>query len=1124
MRKLVPALLGALVVTGFVYAIVSSMGGEYRLASMAPAHTTVWVEAQDFEQQVAAFKETEAFADFERSKTGEAFHEQWSKVQKMIEEGQVKALQDLGLEANEQTVHRFFGQNVGLGLIAPAEVAQGNPSAFAMTKVDVLGLAKDVLSSDKADWRKLWEKLSEVLGGEEAQKEEYQGFEILTRTDMGGELHMSMIEDVFVVSHDKDTVKEVIKVQVGETPSLADKSAFDDELSKLPASPAAYAWVDMDFVRDKERVTQTVHDLSGQLPGAKELSRFKGEVLDVLIEDLKPVSGLAMAVYVPEGDVYRAHLEGSHSGDTLFQENEDRDVRTLVSEETVAYMEVKGIYDLMVGFKNSEALAAILETDAAKWVRAKLEDPEQMNDLAQGEVPVEIDKDPTFELRLAMAVLAVPAQEYLGNDVAVAVEAHEADELHEAVRAIGFVRARPALRIYADVMMGAAQAYADEVDELEVSEYGGRKVYSLSEGPIGAHFSRLGAHFAVSSNKDMLQKAIDRAKAEDAGGLAQSEDFADTITRLPDGYHAFGFFNMARYSDLMKALMSGTVGPEQAERVTAGIAEQNDITTIAMAAYVDESFTSYTVRAYSSFTGEGRSHELYHNADDQPPAWKALPKGAMASAAWQTSPQGIYEQLLASIKLSMPEEQVDAVLERAKELLGGKDLESGLIAHLGQAMGFAVVSQDKLPPEGEVPEGEVPEGEVPEGEVPEEALAMMPAIPAAVAAVELKDAAAFEETFVTLVENGLLEAAKASKGGDYEWPVQMTLNNIQFAQQQYLFNQQDEQRYADSLKALVEEGGGMLEPELAGGEKDGFVYAVHVSESAPGERWMATAQPAGWPESGGRCYMVNFEGLVHYSDAGPFEANDACEAPAGAMEIGSGPPAPPLKVEIDPDDPEVFRLERREVDGTQIYAIGFPEREAERMQMQLGRGFTPGFAFVDGWMFAATSESALMRAIAAKQGGDSLAGDERFEAARGDHPTEVAMFGHLDHRGVIDQVDANGELIASQAAPAPDSLKAPEEPQYPEDLDPEKFEEAMDDYNKAMESYWDERMKHREKVQAWRKEHAKENAAEMSRLLKSLDVLGHVVTWYVMDEDDLGMEQTMVWELELDAAAAAASE
>jgi len=134
------------------------------------------------------------------------------------------------------------------------------------------------------------------------------------------------------------------------------------------------------------------------------------------------------------------------------------------------------------------------------------------------------------------------------------------------------------------------------------------------------------------------------------------------------------------------------------------------------------------------------------------------------------------------------------------------------------------------------------------------------------------------------------------------------------------------------------------------------------------------------------------------------------------------------------------------------------------------------------------------------------------------------MFGHLDHRGVIDQVDANGELIASQAAPAPASVKAPEEPQYPEDLDPEKFEEAMDDYNKAMESYWDERMKHREKVQAWRKEHAKENAAEMSRLLKSLDVLGHVVTWYVMDEDDLGMEQTMVWELELDAAAAAASE
>jgi hypothetical protein len=504
-------------------------GDEYRLAQLAPADTTIFLEAQDLRGSLEAFRSSDAFGDYTDSKTGEKIAEGWGQLVKAVDASSWK---ETGLTFDEDVVLDLIGKNIAIGAIAPVE---GDPSVFAMTRLDLLNLAQK--AAVEGDWTKLWEKFQKAIGGDKVKLEPYKGYDIATRSSPGGDLHFAMLQDTIVFSPQHDTVKRTIDVHVGDEPSLASRKAFDNEIDELPVGKTAYGWVDMAFLRDSARVKQTVDKL-GELLGAKDAQKFKGDELAVLIDDLQELDGLALAAVVPDGDLYRASVAASRSADDTFKDNKRYDLRELVSSDTIFYFEARGLYGVLEGFLESDTLATLLDTEAAQWLKHKLENPEELEALAALGAP-KLDKNATFEARLALAALRIPLRELLGNDLAIAIEATDAKELTEAVRPLMFVHTRPALRIVADLFTGVVATHANESKELTVASYGGRTIYTFA-GPVPIHWTRVGGELALSSQKEQVQRVIDRAVGNDVGVVLQSEDFNKAVTRLPEGYRLFG--------------------------------------------------------------------------------------------------------------------------------------------------------------------------------------------------------------------------------------------------------------------------------------------------------------------------------------------------------------------------------------------------------------------------------------------------------------------------------------------------------------------------------------------------------------------------------------------------------
>lgn len=81
---------------------------------------------------------------------------------------------------------------------------------------------------------------------------------------------------------------------------------------------------------------------------------------------------------------------------------------------------------------------------------------------------------------------------------------------------------------------------------------------------------------------------------------------------------------------------------------------------------------------------------------------------------------------------------------------------------------------------------------------------------------------------------------------------------------------------------------GQLEPDLASGLHNLYVFEVGVAELASTERWMATATPISPEQSGARNFVVNHTGSIRYRAGRAFLLDlKTCEFPPGAIPVGA---------------------------------------------------------------------------------------------------------------------------------------------------------------------------------------------------------------------------------------------
>jgi hypothetical protein len=672
----------------------------------------------------------------------------------------------------------------------------------------------------------------------------------------------------------------------------------------------------------------------------------------------------------------------------------------------------------------------------------------------------------------------------------VAIEAKEAKEITDAVRPLVFVHTRPVARIVGDLFTGAVASHASENKELTTASYGGRTIYTFA-GPVPVHWTRVGGELAVSSQKEQVQLVIDRAVGNDVGVVLQNEDFNKAVTRLPEGYRLFGYVNMAGYQDLVgKALGSQPDETKKALELTKGWVD-----SMAMAAYVNEDYTQYTLHTAQEYGAEAPEElkKLYVNADPQPAAWAHLPKSTFATSVVETDPAATFKYLVNLGGQLLGEDKVkDGLKTVGEQFLGGADVNTDLVAHLGASHGFGLAAQDRQLA----------------ADLPPEAAENVIAVPAAVVAMQVKDTQKFQATFVELIKT-LLKKANEARGSDPR-AVIGSLKTIATAQLLFREGDKDGNGKLDygSLSDLATRN--LIEPMLGAGMAHEHLFRVHISPTEPEFKWMAVASPL-QPTEGSFHFAINHEGQVRYS-AQRFELDDSCTLPKeSAIYDGSPLPRPEVAAE------ESFRLVEADLAGKPIFKFAFPAKESKQQTAMLGTGFSPCFGFSESFLVIATSEDMLSQALAAKDGENVLASKD-FQRVTSQHPKKVATFFHASVGGLIDQINFNGELAARNAAPAPESMKAPARPEFPEVTDPKKIQEVMDAYQKEQEQYQEKAMAARKKVAEWRKANATKNAAEMKRILDSARVLGDTVLYGLTKEDGQVIESVMVWQLDMDAA------
>lgn len=1109
MKKLLPIVL-VLGVTGVGYALVAGkFRSEYRLAQAAPTETSVWLEARDIRGALEAFRKSASYAEYERSQTKAKVDEAMKAMAAMNEQPPFKDLASIGLPLSEESLLLGLGQNVGVGLIAAGR--DGKPSIFAAAKLDLVGMAKAV--AVESDWTKVWDKLETALAGQGAPVETHQGVDIAAKKVGPTELFTALVGDVIATSPDKETIKTLIDVSKGTHASLGKRSDFERELAGLPAKPQAYAWLDVALVRDQAKVVSTVKAVGERLGAPPEaVKAFDGAELAVLQADLSPSAvGLALGLYFPEGQPKLARVQASRGREQLFADAKEHDLRSLVSAETALYAEGRGLWALATEVPQSETWAAVTRTEAGQWLQAKLQKPAELADLMQ--VPhttggLQLDRDPAFELGVGLALLRLTLTEALDHDVAIAVETREgAKTMEETIQGVGFLRARPALRLVTDILSGvvAKQAKAPRggaeegmpANQASVEEHAGRKIFGLVQpGQPGVYWTQVGAELAVSSRTEQLKRLIDAEGAK----AAQPASMASSIGKLPEGYRAFLWVDMKRYMDLSMKL--SPMPEEQKKGMASFSAGQGPL---AMAGYVSADCSTWTIRTWQGLGAEAPEavKKLYANLEGEPASWARLPDGTFATVVGRVNAKGWWAYAMETAKSLGAEKQTAEMLDGlGKQLLGGKSFEKDLVAHIGVEAAAGLVTQDKLPAPG----------------APAAAQEQLVAVPAAVALLKLDDEAAFKATFVELV-NALLSQANASRGGGTELAVEQ-LRQLSSAQTLFREGDRDQDGVLDygTLEELTQQG--LMYDEVAATH----VIEVRPSQTNPEFQWCARAWATDTGPNGPMLF-TNQSGMVWECD-GPVELTDGCEQPEGAAPYGSKPKklvAPDLK------DPAQLALEPKKIGGVDALSFRFPKREREQSSAMLGDGFTPCFAIHGGWLTFATSEAALARSLSATAEKGSLAASPTFRTGTAGAPKSLMAFAHLEWMGIAEQVGFNAPLLALTLAPPPADMAAPKAPELPpglfeEDgqLEPEAREKLIEKFQAEQEAYSKAVGDAQGRIATWRKEHAAENAAKLKTLLGSAKVLGRVVTWSAAEADQSGASATCEWRLDPKAAPAAA--
>ena len=78
-----------------------------------------------------------------------------------------------------------------------------------------------------------------------------------------------------------------------------------------------------------------------------------------------------------------------------------------------------------------------------------------------------------------------------------------------------------------------------------------------------------------------------------------------------------------------------------------------------------------------------------------------------------------------------------------------------------------------------------------------------------------------------------------------------------------------------------------LDPDLASGLQNQYVFEVGVSGAYPGERWMATASPLSPGKSGRHYFAINHTGAIYFRRGQPFQLDlNRCEFPPDALPVG----------------------------------------------------------------------------------------------------------------------------------------------------------------------------------------------------------------------------------------------
>jgi hypothetical protein len=79
---------------------------------------------------------------------------------------------------------------------------------------------------------------------------------------------------------------------------------------------------------------------------------------------------------------------------------------------------------------------------------------------------------------------------------------------------------------------------------------------------------------------------------------------------------------------------------------------------------------------------------------------------------------------------------------------------------------------------------------------------------------------------------------------------------------------------------------GLIDDVLGSGTKMGYTFRVWHAPKTPEFLWMATANPIEPGKTGDRYFVVNQEGVIHYTTAAPFGYRADCTIPEGARPVG----------------------------------------------------------------------------------------------------------------------------------------------------------------------------------------------------------------------------------------------